>query len=182
MIGFLFFFFGLLVSLGMCGIAAFSDYRGFRIPNMVSIVIVAAFAVAFGVLTLTDQRSGVFLALSSHLIGAGVVLAVTAVMFALKQLGAGDSKFATAVALWAGLPGLAPFLFYMALSGGVIAGASLALKRWKPFSSPAEGGWIAKAQEGANQVPYGIAIAIGALAAFLSRGYFSPSVWQGMFE
>lgn len=162
--------------------AALSDYRGFRIPNMISIVIVAAFVVAFGTVTLTGQRSDVFFSLSSHVISAAVVLGVTAILFALGQLGAGDSKFATAIGLWLGLPGLAAFLFYMALGGGIVAGASLALKRWKPFPNAAEGGFVAKAQQGANQVPYGIAIAFGAAAAFLYRGYFNPTLWQAMFE
>lgn len=181
MVGFVFYLFGVLVALGMCGMAAWSDFRGFRIPNIVSLVILGAFVVAFAVLTLTGQRDVVFLSVTSHLAAAAVVLAITGLLFALKQLGAGDSKFATVIALWVGLPGLVPFLFYMAMSGGLVAAASLALKKWKPIKNPPEGSWVAKAQEGHPSVPYGIALAIGALAAFLFQGYLSPQTWQEMF-
>lgn len=181
MIGFLIFLFGLFVTLGMCFVAAKSDYNGFKIPNMVSLVIIAAFAVAFGVLTLTEQREVFFRPIGMHIGAALLVLMVTGAMFALKQLGAGDSKFATAVALWVGLPGLVPFLFYMALSGGVVAGISLYLRKHKVVENPKEGSWIHAAQNGGGSVPYGIAIAIGAVAAFLFRGYFSPANWEKMF-
>ncbi len=182
MIGFLFFFFGLLVTLGMCAMAAWSDYKGFRIPNMVSIVIAAAFAVAYGATYVSGQVSIVFGDVKSHLIAAGAVLLVTMLLFGLKLLGAGDSKFAAAVSLWLGVPGLAPFLFYMALIGGVLGVASLALRRWKPFKNPPEGSWPDKAQSGHNSVPYGIAIAGGVVAAFLYRGYFTLSLWAEMFN
>lgn len=169
------------MTLGMSVLAARSDYKGFKIPNMVSLVIVGAFVMVFGVLTLTGQRDVFFRPFGVH-VGAGfLVLIVTGAMFALKQLGAGDSKFATAIALWVGLQGLAPFLFYMALSGGVVAAISLCLRKWKPVKEPAEGSWVDMAQKGSGSVPYGIAIAVGAFVAFIFQGYFSFSNWEKMF-
>lgn len=181
MIGFIIFLFGVLVTLGMCGMAAWSDFRGFRIPNIVSLVILGAFVVAYGVLTLTGQRETVFFSPMSHIGAALIIFMITGFMFALKQLGAGDSKFATVIALWVGLPGLVPFLFYMAMSGGVVAALSLFLKKWKPIKNAPQGSWIAKAQEGHPSVPYGIALAVGAFAAFLFGGYLSPDKWKLMF-
>lgn len=181
MIGFLFFLFGVLVTLGMCGVAAVSDFRGFRIPNVVSLVILTSFLVAFGITSLTGQRELIFGTYISHGGAALVVLLVTAALFVLNQLGAGDSKFATAVALWVGLPGLAAFLFYMAMAGGLVAAGSLILKKWKPFRNPPAESWLAKAQQGHSSVPYGIAIAFGAFASFLYMGYLSPDKWQAMF-
>ncbi len=181
MIGFLFFLFGLLATLGMCGLAAWSDYRGFRIPNLVPVVIVAAFAVAFGVTTLTGQRAEVFMPLPSHLGVAFAVLMLTMVLYAFKLFGAGDSKFVSALALWLSLQGLAAFFFYMTLFGGLLGLTSLALRKWKPLKNPTPGTWFAKAQEGHNAVPYGIAIALGAVIAFLFMGYFSFDKWAAMF-
>lgn len=181
MIGFLFFLFGVFVTLGMCVLAARSDYRGFKIPNIVPLVIIGAFIVSYGVLFLTGQHGVFFKPIGSHLGAAFVVLMITGAMFALKQLGAGDSKFATAVALWVGLPGLVPFLFYMALSGGVIAGASLALRKWKPVKKPLKGSWVDMAQKGHGSVPYGIAIAVGAFIGFIFAGFFSLARWEQMF-
>ena len=186
MIGFLFFLFGLLVTIGMCGLAAWSDFKGFRIPNFIPAVIIGAFAVAYGVTYLTGQQDVMFSPLRVHLSAAGIVLLITMTMFGLKVLGAGDSKFATAIALWTGIvPGLPAFLIYMALLGGVIGGISLALRKWKPLKLPLNGvlkdTWPQKAQEGHNAVPYGIAIAGGAIVAFFVHGYFSLEKWAAMF-
>ncbi len=182
MIGFLFFFFGIMATLGMCGLAAWSDFKGFRIPNIVPVITAVSFVVAYGVTRMTGQYEAVFFPMGSHLGSALAVLLVTMAMFAFKILGAGDSKMAAALSLWLGLPGLAPFLFYMALAGGVIAAASLVLKKYKPLKSPPKGTWLEKAQEGTNDVPYGIAIALGALVAFSFIGYFSPDKWNAMIN
>ncbi|HPQ50869.1 MAG TPA: prepilin peptidase, partial [Alphaproteobacteria bacterium] len=153
----------------------------FRIPNIVSVVILGAFILVFSGLSLLGERDIVFLSLMSH-IGAGLlVFVITIGLFALKQLGAGDSKFASVIALWVGFSGLIPFLFYMSLAGGVVAAISLVLKKWKPVQSPLEGSWIAKAQDGHPSVPYGIALAFGALAAFIVQGYFDFSRWESVF-
>lgn len=179
MIGFLFFFFGVLATLGMCGLAAWTDFRGYRIPNLVSVVIAASFVVAYGVTWMTGQNEIVFMSIKSHLGAALIVLFVTFAMFAFKIFGAGDSKMAAAVSLWLGFPGLAPFLFYMTLIGGVLAATSLILRRYKPFKNlPAC--WPQKAQEGSSDIPYGIAIAGGALIAFFFLGYFDFSRWAEM--
>ena len=185
MIGFLFFLFGLLVTIGMCGLAAWSDFKGFRIPNFIPVVIIAALGMAYGVTYLTGQHDEIFGPLRSHLAAAGIVLMITMAMFGMKVLGAGDSKFATAVALWAGISELTVFLVYMTLLGGVIGLISLALRKWKPLKLPLRGvfadTWPQKAQEGHNSVPYGIAIAGGALVAYIMRGYFSLDNWAAMF-
>lgn len=181
MIGFTFFLFGVIVTLGMCALGAWSDFRGFRIPNAVSVAILAAFAVSYGALYVTGTREVVLLPIGLHIGAALLVLLITGTLFAFKQLGAGDSKMATVLALWMGLPGLVPFLFYMSLAGGVVAGISLILKKWKPVKNPPEGSWVDKAQQGHPSVPYGIALACGALAAFIYLGYLDFSKWQDVF-
>ncbi len=181
MIGLLAFLFGVFTTLGMSALAAKSDYKGFKIPNFVSVIIIAAFIISYGVLTLTEQRDVFFKPIGMHLGAAFLVLMVTAALFAFKKLGAGDSKFATSIALWVGASGLVPFLFYMSLAGGVIAVLSLYLQKKKPFSSPSVGGWIDQAQNGGGSVPYGIAIAIGALVSFIYLGFFSLTRWEMLF-
>ncbi len=181
MIGFILFLFGVIVTLGMCGLAAWSDFRGFRIPNIVSLVILGMFIVTYAGLSALGEREIIFMPLKSHIGAALLVLVVTLAMFALKQFGAGDSKFATVIALWVGLSGLVPFLLYMSLAGGVIAIISLVLKKKKIFTNPPEGSWIDKAQQGYPSVPYGIALALGALAAFIFEGYLDFSRWSEVF-
>ena len=179
MFGFLIFFFCVLATLGMCGLAAWSDFKGYRIPNIVSAIIIGSFALAYTVLLFTGQKEVIFFSLKSHLGSFFIVLIVTMAMFAVKILGAGDSKMAAALSLWLGFPGLTPFLFYMALTGGILAAVSLWLKKHKPMKNP-PAGWVASMQEGGGNIPYGLAISVGALVAFFFNGYFDPAKWAEM--
>lgn len=165
----------IFIALGAGYLAAVSDLRGMVIPNALSIVVIFTFFIAYGVLWLFG-RDDVFGPLMSHILSAGVVFAVTLVMFALKALGAGDSKLGTAFALWVGLKGLVPFLFYMTLVGGALALIALMLRKWRFFKELKEGTWVARVQSGEGVVPYGVAIFCGVLASFIKLGYFSPEV------
>ncbi|PZP55914.1 MAG: hypothetical protein DI586_05330 [Micavibrio aeruginosavorus] len=186
MIGFIFFFFGIIAAIGMSGLAAWTDFKGYRIPNIISVIIAASFVTAFGITFLTGQNEIIFFSWQSHLGSFFLVLIITMAMFAFKALGAGDSKMASAIALWLGWGGLVPFLFYMALTGGVLALVSIILKKYKPFKLPLpgilRGSWLENAQIGVNKVPYGIAIAVGALIAFVFNGYFSFEKWSEMMN
>lgn len=163
------------VALGTAVLASVSDLRGLTIPNLYSVIVIAAFVVCYVIMWL-GGRDDVFGSVASHLIAALIVFGVTLAMFAFKALGAADSKLGTAFALWAGLPGLMVFLFYMALAGGVLGMAALVLQKWRPVKSPPDGSWIARVQAGESKVPYGLAIAFGALASFVKLGYFDPEV------
>ncbi len=165
----------LFVAVGTGVLAGMSDIRGLKIPNMYSVVVILAFVVCYGVLW-AFGREDVLSSLSSHLLGAVIVFGVTAAMFAFGMIGAADSKLGTAYALWVGLRGIFPFLFYMTLVGGLLGLVSLVIKKRKPFKSPPEGSWIAQVQAGESKVPYGVAIVIGALASFVNIGYFSVDV------
>jgi len=100
---------------------------------------------------------------------------VTFVLYGLKMLGAGDSKFAAACAFWISVKYLPIFLFFMTLAGAGLGLVALYVKKKKPFKSPAAGSWFAQVQGGADKVPYGVAITFGLVMAFLYSGYFSPN-------
>jgi prepilin peptidase CpaA len=96
------------------------------------------------------------------------------VMFALGWIGGGDAKLMTAAALWLGprAAGFDPtalfsFFAYTGLAGGILAVSLVALRSsWiRPLaeSGPA---WAKRLATPGESAPYGVAIAIGALAAF----------------
>jgi prepilin peptidase CpaA len=174
MIGLVVYVFAFVGVLGLCALAAVQDFKGFRIPNVIPAAIVGLFVFAFGVTSITGQSSEAFSPFLSHLMAGFIVLALTGGMYAAKLLGAGDSKFATAVALWTGLSGFAAFMFYMAVAGGLLGGAALLMRKYKPFKTVPEGSFLDKAQRGENAVPYGIAITFGAYVGFAFAGYFDP--------
>ena len=165
----------LFLSLGVGVLAGASDIRGMVIPNIYSIIVGAAFFVAFAVLYFSGNADGeipIFSSLSSHLMAAGLMFVVTLVLFATRTMGAADSKLSTVFALWVGMTGFAAFLLFMTLGGGMLAIAALVLQKKKPFLTPQKGSWVARVQGGESKVPYGVAIVFGAIIAFYQIGYF----------
>ena len=159
--------------LGFGLLCAVSDLRGMRIPNVYPALIAGAFVVAYGAALLADQR--VLGHWQGHAVAAALMMLVTFCMYLARMLGAGDSKMASAFALWTGLKGLMVFLFYMALAGGLIAVAALVIGRLRPVKNPRPGSWIDRVQNGERVVPYGVAIFAGVCVAFLENGYLAPS-------
>ncbi len=164
-----------IVALGFGAAAAWSDFSRLTIPNMYAACIGAAFIPAFLVTSIFAGDVTFFASWKSHLLSAVIIFAVTYGLFHFKLIGGGDSKLLSVYALWVGLQGLMPFMFFMALAGGVLGVTTLALKKWQPIKNPAKDSWIEKAQAGKQEVPYGIAIFTGALAAFINAGYFNIS-------
>lgn len=166
--------FCVIIALGFGLASAWSDFKGFTISNAYSVGVILAFIPAFLAVFFLAPDVAYFASWKSHLLAAAGTFAITFVLFTLNMIGAGDSKLATAYALWLGVLGIPAFLFYMTVVGGLLGLTTLALRRWKPVAAPSEGGWIARAQAGSSEVPYGIAIVAGAIVAFFQNGYFDP--------
>jgi prepilin peptidase CpaA len=143
-------------------VAALSDATSMTIPNWISAILAAAFfpvALLAGV-PLPQIGLSVAIGLAALVIGA--------TMFALRWIGGGDAKLFAASALWLGLSGLGAFLIWTALAGGALALALLSARRVSeltglPIRKP---GWVERLLAPAGDIPYGIAIAAGGLAAF----------------
>ena len=165
-----------LIALGFGAASAWSDVKRLTIPNMYVALIAVAFVPAFIVAKFFAGDASIFNSALNHFGAAALMFAVTYALFTLKLVGGGDSKMISAYALWAGLSGLMPLLFTMAVVGGLLGVSTLLLKKYKPFEKPTKDSWISKAQGGAQDVPYGVAIFSGALFAFWQIGYINPSV------
>jgi prepilin peptidase CpaA len=166
----------LFVAIALAGLAGLSDIKGLTIPNSYSVYMVGVFMIAYAALYFGAPQANIFGGIVPHLLSAFVFFIVTFILFALNVLGAGDSKFGAACALWVSLKYLPIYLFFMTLFGGILAIVTLYIKHKKPFKSPAEGSWIAQAQSGIDKVPYGVAIGFGAVATFVYAEYLSPTV------
>lgn len=145
-----------MVFLGAMATAAFTDLTRYEIPNWISLVIVAAFAIN----AMTDSAG--FNEFAWHL---GMGLAVLAAGFALFSVGAfggGDAKLLAAAALWFGPAPLTRFLFFVALIGGILGLIILCLRRM-PLPLPwTEKPWIGRLYSPDLGMPYAIAIAFAA--------------------
>ena len=142
-----------MVALGGFVSAAALDVMTRTIPNIV--VIVISLAVTGLVLLATPH------AFPAHSAVALMVLAGGAALFLMRLWGAGDAKLLAAAALLCGASGLPLLIVGTALSGGVLA---MALSAWRLVSRRAED----------VTIPYGLAIACGAILASVSSGALGP--------
>ena len=168
-----------IVALGFGAAAAWSDYNKLMIPNLYSVLIAVSFIPAFLAVLFLAPDISFFGSWKNHLFAAVFMFAVTYGLFHFKLIGGGDSKLLTSFALWSGVQGLMPLLFMMAVTGGVLGGATLVLNKWKPIKKPTKGSWVDKSQGGQKDVPYGIAIFVGAIFSFWHAGYIQP---QGLMS
>jgi prepilin peptidase CpaA len=140
---------------------AVRDLTSYTIPNAISLGLVAAFPVAALALGLPPMSIAVAF-------GLGVAALVVGMgMFAAGWIGGGDAKLFAAAALWIGLPGMLSYLVFTCLAGGALAASLVALRlpmvRMVLPTGPA---WFCRLAQPGGNVPYGVAIAIGALAAY----------------
>lgn len=161
----------LLALTSLLAVCVFTDLRERRIPNKATVLGLLAGLVIGAFL------QGGFP--SSALAGAGLALAFSFPLVVVGALGAGDAKLLTAVGAFVGPLGLVSVALYTALAGGLLAvgntvrrGAFLGvlvnmknlLVHWITLGRHGER--IALNSPGAQSVPYGLAIAAGALAAW----------------
>ncbi len=151
--------------LGVTLVSCVCDVRTLRIPNKHALIVLLAFPVAYA------ASPAAFGSLWSHLGAMVIMFLITYGMFVTRMIGGGDSKLGTVLGLWVGLQGFMPFMFYMALTGGVVGALSLWISKKKPFSNPRPGSWVAAAQSGKSSIPYGIAITAGAWAGLVYTGF-----------
>lgn len=151
--------------------ASLSDLKGLTIPNKYAVGALGIYVGCFLLLALLGQAA-ILPSLISSLLAALIFFGITFAMFSFKILGAADSKLGTVLSLWIGLKALPVFLFYMTLTGGVLALGALFLKKKPLIKAPLAGSWVDEVQKGNSKVPYGVAIFVGLLATFAKLGYF----------
>jgi len=154
----------LMVFAALVILGGVRDLVSYRIPNWISLALVAG----FGVAAVIGLAAGAPLSALGLDLAVGAAALVAGVgMFALGWIGGGDAKLFAAAALWIGWPAAGVYLAVTGLAGGALAVMLLSLR--SPLARPftlAGPAWFARLAEPGENVPYGVAIAIGALAAF----------------
>jgi prepilin peptidase CpaA len=180
---FIFTLFPVLASLVIAGLCALSDFRRLRIPNEYVLITLGLFVFAQIIAYAFDSAATILPSLTSSLLAALIIFALSALLFALRFMGAGDSKMMTVYALFFGLGNILIFLFYMATFGALLGISTLLLGKYKPFKSPREGSWIFFAQNGdKTKVPYGISILAGIVLAYANAGLLSPQTFLSLLS
>jgi len=133
--------------------AAGQDVWQRRISNLFPLLLVALF------LALAVWR-GASPTLFQHLASFAVMFTAGALLFSRGILGGGDAKLIAAVALWFQVSLLPALIVAITLCGGVLAFIAIARRLFLPVRAGGAGG----ARRRASSVPYGLAIALGAIA------------------
>ena len=141
--------------------AALGDATRYLIPNWISMALAVIFFASAWALQLPwpDVILASGIGFAALVVGMG--------LFAMGWMGGGDVKFFAACALWMGGKAGLALLFYTTLAGGCFALLLIAMRSlWlRPWVGIGPTWWVRLVTPGAA-VPYGVAIALGALAAF----------------
>ena len=140
--------------------AGLNDLTTMTIPNWISLALIVAFFPAALVMGLAPGQIAIHL-------GVGLLaLFVGAGMFALNWIGGGDAKLMAASCLWLGLNGSGMFLLWTGVYGGFFC-LALIFARSQAMGYAHKGPpWVERLLEPKGDIPYGVAIAAGALMAF----------------
>ena len=154
-------------------VAALRDVTSFTIPNWISLALLGAFFPTALILGVGLPQIGLHVAAGVAALVAGMI------MFALRWIGGGDAKLFAAVGLWLGWSAAVPYLVYTAVAGGALALALISVRtdwvRVHLFNGPA---WVGRLATPGESAPYGVAIAVGAMAAFPASALLSA--WGGL--
>jgi prepilin peptidase CpaA len=146
--------------------AAATDVFTMTIPNRLNIGLALAFFALAPIAGLGWQD------VLSHMGAGAAMLLVGILLFSLGWLGGGDAKLLAAASLWLGLDHLLVFLTYTAAFGGALALAVLAY-RSAPVGALPLPGWAARLHTKGEGMPYGVAIAAGALFVYPATQWYS---------
>jgi prepilin peptidase CpaA len=139
-------------------LAAGWDLASYTIPNFIPVLLLVAFFLLALSTGLTPATIG------NHAAAAGIGLLAGFILFALRYIGGGDAKLFACIGLWFGLHDLTEYVLVASLFGGALTVFLLTARRWPLPSVAASQTWIARLHEPSSGIPYGVALAAGALA------------------
>lgn len=137
--------------------AAGWDLASFTIPNFIQaglLVTFAAFAFASG---MTPAMLG------AHALAGSIGLIAGFSLFAFGIIGGGDAKLFACTALMVGFHDLLSYTLAASLFGGALTVVLLSLRQFPLPRAFASQAWIVRLHDAGSGVPYGVALAAGAV-------------------
>lgn len=141
-------------------LAAATDLFTMTVPNWISLLLIAGFAVVASLVGLGWPEAGL------HVLLAVAALVVTFTLFSFGWIGGGDAKLFAATCLWLGPEAILTYAIYAALMGGALTLAILVL-RTVPLPAMLDSqAWLTRLHNPKEGVPYGIALAAAGLLVY----------------
>lgn len=148
----------MLVGAMMIAAAAY-DVLTLTIPNWISLVLLALFPLLVFAVGMSWPEIGWHVAIGVIALAAGIAA------FAAGIVGGGDAKLFAAVAFYMGPLAIAPYVLYVAIAGGVLAGFFLVLHQPKLETWTRRSPVLTHIVSRGLALPYGVAIVAGGLLA-----------------
>ncbi|MEM5518795.1 prepilin peptidase [Henriciella sp. AS95] len=146
-----------LTFLSLCVYAALRDIETLTITNGLNLTIAFLF---FPAIIIAAPGWDVF---GGHMMAGAIAFVVSIFLFAFGVFGGGDAKMIPGVMLWLGPEATMPFVMTMAVIGGGLAVCVILARKLVP--AHAVPGFASETMQAGNGVPYGVAIAGGAIYA-----------------
>ena len=150
----------LMLFPALMAFAAASDLFTMTISNRVSLALIAGF---FALALLGGMGWHDML---MHIAAGALVLVVAFGCFAMGWVGGGDAKVVACVALWFGFDHLLEYLVYASLFGGALTLLLIQFRQWPLPYLLAGQAWLNRLHDRQAGIPYGIALALGALMVY----------------
>lgn len=139
----------------LCIYAALRDIETLTITNGLNAAIAFLFLPAIIVTAPGWDVAG------GHLLAGVIAFFISVLLFTFGVFGGGDAKMIPGVMLWLGPEAAMPFLVVMAVTGGGLAVLVILARKFVPAGS--EPDFARETMLSGNGVPYGVAIAAGAI-------------------
>ncbi len=137
--------------------AAGWDIASFTIPNVIPLCLLAGFVMFLFATHMTAGAAG------AHLLGGVIGLLVGFTLFALGFVGGGDAKLFACTALWLGLPDLLSYALVASVLGGALTLLLLTARKLPLPAFLSREVWLVRLHDASSGIPYGVALAAGAL-------------------
>jgi prepilin peptidase CpaA len=150
--------------------AAIGDALTLRIPNWLNA------ATALAVVPMAVLAGMPLDVVQWHLLAGVVMLVFGFGLFARGYIGGGDAKLMAAAGLWIGWSSLLPFVLVTTLAGGALA---IVYKLWQLVRTKhvvKDFAWLRRAFRADLELPYGIAIAVGAMWVYSSTWWMEALI------
>ena len=149
--------------------AALNDANAMKIPNRIPLIVLAAY---FAMVPFTWAGMPMFI---EHLTVGVVLFAVGFAMFAFGWMGGGDAKLLAATSFWFTWPDAFAYMVYTSLFGGALTLFIMLGRSYIPvrvFTSQ----WAQTMFKDETKIPYGLALAAGAIAVLPSSQIFKATL------
>lgn len=172
------FFIMMIFAVGMFT-SAIKDALTMTIPNWASVMVLGGFFLTvpfmWGAWGEVGSAWSIF---GEHLLVGVSVFLFGFVIFAFGWLGGGDAKLMAATAFWWQWTDLLMYVTYTTLAGGVIAIFILWGRKYVPVKV-LTADWLHRLVKDEKRMPYGLALAFGALVTLPQSEIFRAAVGLG---